>query len=67
MVGPTKYQRIRVALLRQQGGTLVIGKQNQGKQELLRLVQHMVDIREGLEFIQETPTLVMYRFHPQKP
>ena len=48
-----------------QGGTLVIEKQNQGKAELWRVIQRMVDNREGVEILRKTPSLVMYRFHPQ--
>lgn len=65
MEGPSKYQRIKLALLRQQGGTLVIEKQNRDKGELWRLIQQLVDNREGVEIIRETPSIVMYRFHPR--
>lgn len=63
MVGPEKYQRIKVALLRQHGGTLVIEKNNQSKQALWHLVQQLADKREGVEVSLDTPSLVMYRFH----
>ncbi len=63
----SKYQRIKVAMLRQQGGTMTVEKSNPHKQGLFNLLQRMVESGEGVRVIKESPVLVTYQFFRAGP
>ncbi len=63
----SKYQRIKVAMLRQQGGVMTVEKSNPHKQGLHALLQEMVKSGEGVRVIKESPALVTYQFFHTGP
>ena len=59
---PSKYQRIKVAMLRQEGGLMTVEKSNPHKQGLLMVLKQLVESGEGVRVIKESPVLVTYQF-----
>ncbi len=52
-----KYQRIKVAMLRQEGGMLTLEKLSVRNQSLLQVLQRLAESGEGVKVIKESSAM----------